>query len=184
MEANRSLVDVQQAALRNNAAVAASLASIMTSIAAHHDAVVSHQVQFASAKRAASANRVARSVNAEVCSAYALSLKAGGSKAVMERELCPLLKEFFAAGDLTSGGVALADSLVPGPDCAQWQAWPPLATPEIGSAPDHFPKTPADIEDMAHVDLLRLVAFYNESFAIRQSDSLPERRDKFRRWCC
>ena len=177
---------MQQLALRNNKAVAESLASIMSSIAVHHDAVVAHQAQFAASMRAASANRVARTINRGVLESSGRNVKTdgggGGGGASARERLCPLVKEFFAAGDFTPGGIALANSLVPGPELAEWQAWPPLATPELGSALDNFPRAPEDVDALSHADLLRLIAFYNESFAMQRDDPVELRREKFRIW--
>ena len=49
----------------------------------------------------------------------------------------------------------------------------------IGSTPPHFDPR---VEGYSHLDVLRMVAFYNESFNIVPQDNLPDRIDKFRRY--
>jgi hypothetical protein len=51
--------------------------------------------------------------------------------------------------------------------------------PAIGSTPPDFDPR---VEGYSHLDILRMVAFYNESFNILPQDNLPDRIDKFRRY--
>ena len=184
IEANRALVDVQRAGMESGVRIGNAVGEMLGVVVAHHAAVVEHQTQFAAMRRAASSNRVARSVNADRWREFVEASSDEARAAAGKRKLCRLVKEFVAAGDMDAGGVALADSLVPSEAEKNWREWPPLATPEIGSAPPHFPATVADLHSLSHTEILRLVAFYNEPMAMEPGDTLEERRDKFRRWVC
>ena len=124
----------------------------------HHQAVIA-------TLKAQSANRVLRSLNTE------------------GKSLRPLQKE-FPSGNETDGGIALACSIRP-PGEENFQVWPPLARPLVGEIPpgELFPHHVDLLAKFGHADILRLVAFYNDSFGIQLEDSLEQRVDKFRRWC-
>jgi hypothetical protein len=49
----------------------------------------------------------------------------------------------------------------------------------IGTAPPNFNPR---LETYEHIDILRMIVFYNESFNIIAQDDLPERINKFRRF--
>jgi hypothetical protein len=50
---------------------------------------------------------------------------------------------------------------------------------EVGDAPPNFNPR---IEGYRHMDILRMIVFYNENFEIAAQDDLPERIHKFRRF--
>jgi hypothetical protein len=130
-----------------------------------NEAATGPQTTILQTMKAQSANRILRSINSE------------------GRIFHPLQKE-FPSGSEENGGIHLANTLCPASE-EQWQIWPPLAKPEIGDTPPStlLPKSLKEIGNLSQAEILRLIAFYNESFGIRPEDSLETRQDKFRRWC-
>lgn len=51
--------------------------------------------------------------------------------------------------------------------------------PSIGDTPPEFQ---AKLDGYNHIDVLRMVAFYNDTFGILPQDNLGDRIDKFRRY--
>ena len=134
-------------------------------VVASNDATVGHHSNFISILQAQSANRVIRSLNRNAgC-------------------LEPLQKE-NPSGDESNGGVHLANALAPS-GFENWQAWPPIASPLIGESPPQglFPQTVEEAQKLDHFGILRLVAYYNDSFGIRTDDEIEKRREKFLAWC-
>jgi hypothetical protein len=118
--------------------------------------------------KAQSTNRILRKLNSQL----------------IQTKCLKALQKEFPSGDEEDGGVHLANSLAPS-DVTEWQAWPPIARPNIGEYPpgDMFPKTAKDLELLDHARILQLIAFYNDPFAIRIEDDIELRREKFRFWC-
>jgi hypothetical protein len=56
---------------------------------------------------------------------------------------------------------------------------PPADIPVIGNTPPEFQ---AKLDGYSHIDVIRMVAFYNETFGILPQDNLGDRIDKFRRY--
>lgn len=54
---------------------------------------------------------------------------------------------------------------------------PPTEVPQVGDLPPNFH---VDVTVYQHVDILRMVNFYNDTFGIALGDLLPARIDKFR----
>lgn len=49
----------------------------------------------------------------------------------------------------------------------------------VGTVPPQFNP---DVDSYQHVDILRLIVFYNDDFGIQAGDQLPERKRKIRNW--
>lgn len=132
---------------------------------AANDSTVAHHLSSINIMRAQSANKIIRAINRV------------GSR------IEPLQKE-FPSGDEVDGGLHLANTLAP-EGAPQWQSWPPIARPLVGEIPpaDMFPSSLKDLELLDDAKILRLIAFYNDGFAIRREDSLEIRKEKFKLWC-
>lgn len=61
------------------------------------------------------------------------------------------------------------------------QEFPPNLL-NIGAIGDTPPNFQARLDGYNHIDVLRMVTFYNETFGIVPQDNLGDRIDKFRRY--
>jgi hypothetical protein len=136
-------------------------------VIASNDAIVAHHSVALSIAKAQSANRVNRKLN---------TLN-DGPLAVLQKEI--------PSGDEMDGGVHLANSLAPEQLANAWQAWPPIARPFVTEMPptELFPNSRKEVMTLDDVRILRLIAFYNDSFGINQGDDIELRRKKFLIWC-
>jgi len=165
IEANQSIVEFRRAQLENHAKVCSLIGDMARLVVSSTDMLERHQAGVLETAKAQSANKVLRSINRE------------------ESILRPLQKEFPSGGE-ADGGMHLAFRLRPD-GVENWQSWPPLATPLIGEVPPEgmFPRSVNDLEKFSHEQILRLIAFYNDSFGIALDDAIELRCDKLRRWC-